>query len=600
MTSLPRILIIDDQYGGVRADGRNREREGLCRSIGLRDVTGDVQTAQIDAPVAEAVFCRAQVVENGRVHNDAHSALVSARGGWREWPRWALVFVDMEFKTGPIGPDGESPRVPPNGHEDGYFGLEILDVLRKDSALHDIPIVVLSAMAREPIERKFADQGVFDFIDKAHLSRNSLQRLLEDYGLLESESLIGHSVPFLKCLREARRRARIGNDNILLLGKLGSGKELLARYIHDCSPRSNQAYVTVFTQGVPETLVDDRLFGHERGAFDGARSTQLGAAEEANNGTLFIDEFGDISAAVQTKLLRLLDKNIREIQRLGARPGEVRKLDLQIVLATNHIGILEDNGFRRDLLSRAGISEAIRIPSLKERTEDIPLLAEHFVRKYERAFRDRFGAERREIGPEVAAALQGVKWAGNVRDLERVIEAAIYTYPKLRVLSVSHLRLPVNADADFAAQQYDLVQSSQPTGDPQEFLADVLQRCEALEFSSAPSDRVKWAGMLPQAQAVLARVCTRLLKAALEVKRNPTTDNPIGDIQPQAAVQFAMGDDSISAPEAYSKILKIVSFDKSVETESKVDPILGPAFEKAVAKRRKQGGRRNKQGQRDE
>lgn len=587
MTSLPRILIIDDQYGGVRAEGRNREREGLCRSIGLRDVTGDVKAARIDEPVAEAKFCRAQVVDNGHVRNDPQSALDVVRSGWREWPRWALVLVDMEFKTGPIGPDGEPTGVPTNGHTDGYFGLTILDVLRSESTLHDIPIVVLSAMEREPIERRFADQGVFDFIDKAQLSRDRLLRLLQDHGLLESESLIGRSIPFLKCLREARRRARIGNDNILLLGETGTGKELLARYIHDCSPRSDKKFVRAFLQEEPEALVNSYIFGHVKGAFTGANSERVGKAEEANNGTLFIDEFGHISAADQTKLLRLLDKNIREIQRLGSKPGDVRKLDLQIVMATNHVTILEDRDFRHDLLYRAGISEAIRIPALAERSEDIPLLAEYFVRKYEKEF----GAERRKIGPEVAAALQAANWDGNVRDLEITIKSAISGYKGLRVLSVSQLRLPAETPSGSARQQRDLAQPAQPTREPQESLADVLKRCEALEFSSAPSDRVKWAGMLPQAQAVLARVCTRLLKAALEATLKPTIDDPVGDIQHQAAVRLAMGDDSVSGPDAYSKILKLVSFDKSVELESTEDPILGPAFKKAVTKRRKQGGK---------
>ncbi|MEM8550691.1 MAG: sigma 54-interacting transcriptional regulator, partial [Verrucomicrobiota bacterium] len=382
MSTLPRILVIDDVYGRMR-DGRNRDRESFCVRLGLQDVTGDGTPEEINHPVAEVVFLRGQVEEEGQVQNDLEGTLGQVRSGWAEWPRWALLLLDLHFKTGRIASGGEPVGSEHDRDPAHYFGLTILDHLWQDPSLRNIPVVLLSAMERNEIEARFAERGVLDFVDKNELDRDSLWGLLKQQGLIKDREIIGHALSLLQCLRAARRRAMQGDDNILILGETGTGKELLAEYVHKWSRRPGR-YETLFTQGVPETLIEDKLFGHVKGAFTDAKSDEAGAADLANQGTLFIDEFGDIPATIQNKLLRLLDKNVREAQRLGSR--EVQKLDLQVVMATNRLDILTASGFRNDLLSRAKVRNPVVLPPLRERLEDIPLLVNHFVRKFEKAF----------------------------------------------------------------------------------------------------------------------------------------------------------------------------------------------------------------------
>ena len=580
--ALPRILIVDDQFGGVRKEGRNRLREDLCLTVGLRDVTGDVAADAPPNPVGDAVFCRGQVVEGGYVRNDPAGTIDVISKGWQQWPRWALVLIDMQFKTGPLSADGEPGNQSANGHPENYFGMTLLEHLWRDPILCDIPVVILSSMSRTQIESRFVEHGVFDFVDKNDLKRERLELLLQDYGLLESGTIIGRSVPFLKCLREARQRAKIGNDNILLLGATGTGKELLARYIHDNSPRRSRPYVTVYTQGVPETLVDDRLFGHERGGYSGATAAQAGAAEEAHQGTLFIDEFGDLPALIQAKLLRLLDKNTRESQRMGAKPDGIRKLDLQVVLATNRLDILESEDFRKDLLFRVRVADAIRVPALRERRDDIPLLVEHFVRKCERAFNHSLGAEPRTVSPEAIQALCDADWPSNVRGLEYAIESAVYRFPKLRVLSAGHLRQPEDhAKADPKAAKSV---PPEPIHLPVDTtLAQLIQQIEAFEFPDTAAGRSQWAGKLPELQSAFARAMAALLRAALIATRKSTPQSPEGELKIHPAVKLLTGDSLIAASKAADLVKRAFSgMPKTVCSELLQDPILKAAHDTAV------------------
>ncbi len=586
---LPRVLIVDDQLGGVRREGRNRLREDLCLTVGLGDSTGDAPSEAVADPVAEVVFHRGQVVENGHVRNDVAGTLETIRSGWREWPRWALLLLDMQFKTGPVDRDGEPAGAAMNGHPAHYFGLEILEQIWRDEELRDVPVVVLSSMSRAEIESRFAAHGAFDFVDKSDLTRERLQQLIETHGLIESDSLIGRSVPFLKCLREARQRARIGDDNVLLLGETGTGKEILARYVHDASPHCDGPYVTVYTQGVPETLIEDRLFGHEMGAFSGATASQPGAAELADRGSLFIDEFGDVPAEIQPKLLRLLDRGTREAQRIGAKPDAARKLDLQVILATNRTDILDAGGFRKDLLFRVRTADAIRLPPLRERREDIPLLTEHFVRKHERSLSASMEVEPRTVSEEAMQILSEQGWPDNVRGLEQVIESAVYRFPKLRVLSPAHLRLHTTTARSRAASGIGEAtteeDSPRTTGLPQ-----LLERLGSLELDVEASSRTQWAGKLPEVQRAFAHAAASLLRAALDATLQPTPENPGGELRIQPAVKLAMGDSSLTASQAADVIKRVMSIDPSTQAELMEDPLLAAAYHKAVRLRPK--GRR--------
>ena len=584
MTDKPRILWIDDIYGKMQ-DGRNKYRDALCSRIGLKDITGDFLPREVlkpkaksllviddreildtvpeendeDEMVADVIFCRAQVEVSGNVRNDLDGTLEVVKKGWKQPPRWSLLLLDMHFTTGTIDPEGEPIGKDEDWDPEKYFGLTILDNLWRDPDLREIPVVITSAMERDVIERRFTAQGAWAFVDKSDLNKAKLKELLADYGLLTDGKIIGGSLPLLKCLREARRRSRIPNDNILILGKSGTGKELLAEYIHRQSDKKGK-YVPFFPQGVPETLIEDRLFGHQKGAFDGATANQPGAAELADGGTLFIDEFGDIPATVQAKLLRLLDKNIRETQRLGEQ--KVRHLqNLQVIMATEHEETLFGNNFRKALLARAQVHNAIRVPSLSQRSEDIPLLVEYFVRKYEKEF----DAELRRVSDEALEALRKYPCPGNIRELESVIENAVFTYKGLRWLEVDHLKLPshqtqrqlIPSDPSSILTKRDLdeIPESQPQVNVMHSPKSLDELIEYLDnFSFDGYQHFDLSGKLPQIEGAYARFVVHYLKAALNLR---------GEIQYQAAMRCLTGDNDLSGTKAKRQIEKILWLSKT-------------------------------------
>jgi transcriptional regulator with PAS, ATPase and Fis domain len=205
---------------------------------------------------------------------------------------------------------------------------------------------------------------------------------------------------------------------VLIRGESGTGKELVARAIHYNSPRGNGPMVEISCAAFPETLLESELFGYEKGAFTGADSRKKGRFEFAHGGTIFLDEIGDVSAGVQTKLLRVLQE--REINRLGS--NESIKVDVRVITATNRDleQALAAGGFREDLYYRLNVIP-IFLPPLRERREDIPLLIDHFIKRYSKInHKPVFG-----ISPEALAFCESHDWPGNVRELENAIENAV-------------------------------------------------------------------------------------------------------------------------------------------------------------------------------
>jgi DNA-binding NtrC family response regulator len=229
------------------------------------------------------------------------------------------------------------------------------------------------------------------------------------------EGLIG-TTPVMQRLFELLRTVAETSSTVLVTGETGTGKELAARAIHDASPRRSQRFVAVNCGAIPETLLEAELFGHVRGAFTGAVANRQGRLEQANRGTLFLDEVGTMSPALQTRLLRVLQA--REFERVG--DSQTVKVDVRVIAATHSDlrKMVEDGTFREDLFYRLNVIP-IRVPALRERRADIPLLAQHFL---DRFAKDMPGRGRVTLTQDAQQALMSYAWPGNVRQLENAME----------------------------------------------------------------------------------------------------------------------------------------------------------------------------------
>jgi two-component system NtrC family response regulator/two-component system response regulator HydG len=266
-----------------------------------------------------------------------------------------------------------------------------------------IDVEELEVILQRAIEKK-------RLLEEARLLR---ERLEHKYNL---DNLVGESPGMLAAFKTIRQVAG-ASASVLLLGESGTGKELFAQALHQNSPRRAKPFVRVACAALPETLLESELFGHEKGSFTGAVYSRAGRFEAADGGTLFLDEIGDISPTVQVKLLRFLEE--REFERVGG--NKTYKVDVRIVAAT-HRDLrqkLEDGSFRDDLYYRLNVIE-VTIPPLRERGGDVPLLAQHFLRKYAAA-----NGKTLRLTDEALALLLQHRWPGNVRELENALERAV-------------------------------------------------------------------------------------------------------------------------------------------------------------------------------
>ena len=245
--------------------------------------------------------------------------------------------------------------------------------------------------------------------------RREVRNLRRNSGLGEQTRLLGTSPLFVRALEQVREVARIPTATVLLTGESGTGKELVARAIHTLSERHEHPFVAVNCASIPAELMESELFGHERGAFTGATMRKTGLFEEASGGTIFLDEIGDMHAALQAKLLRVLEE--RTVRRVGGNRD--LPVDLRVIAATNRN--LEERikagNFRADLYYRLNVVP-IQLPPLRERIEDIGLLAKAFLENFSRTFGKTFHG----IAPQALQLLEAYPWPGNVRELRNIIE----------------------------------------------------------------------------------------------------------------------------------------------------------------------------------
>jgi len=314
----------------------------------------------------------------------------------------------------------------------GIDGIELLTKVRQE--LPDQIFVVMTAYASLETAVRALRAGAYDYIMKPvmheeikQVVKNALaQRRLKAENLLlkreigktyDFSSIIGES-PALKAIIEEAKKIVDTKSNVLLLGETGTGKELFARVIHHNSLRAEMPFVPINCSVIPENLLESELFGHMKGAFTGALMSKKGLFEEADGGTIFLDEIGDIDPYFQIKMLRVLEDQL--IRPVGSTKS--LKVDIRFITATNKDldTAVEKGGFREDLYYRIN-TITLRIPPLRERKEDIPLLVKYFLEKYSREFQRYVSA----LTDEALGRMVNYKWPGNIRELQNVVERAV-------------------------------------------------------------------------------------------------------------------------------------------------------------------------------
>jgi len=358
----------------------------------------------------------------------------------RDSLRMILEYEGYEFLGAATGQDGltvaerESPdlvfldiKMP------GMDGLETLQHLR--AANETLPVVMISGHATVTTAVEATKLGAFDFIEKPLAServlvtiRNALDRsrLADENRSLKRVMEVRHQIvgesSALKKVTDSIRRAAPTNATVLVTGESGAGKELVARAIHRNSLRSRERFVQVNCAAIPDDLIESELFGHEKGSFTGATEKQIGKFEQADKGTIFLDEVGDMSLKTQAKVLRVLQEG--EVERLGS--SRTIKVDVRVIAATNK-DLEEEIGkgtFREDLYFRLAVIP-IYVPPLRERRDDVPLLVRHFVDLFSRD--NNFRPKR--VTPAAMEVLQRYRWKGNIRELRNTLERLIIMTP---------------------------------------------------------------------------------------------------------------------------------------------------------------------------
>jgi DNA-binding NtrC family response regulator len=334
-----------------------------------------------------------------------------------------------------------------------------MDVLRTAvDADPSLPVVIMTAYGSIAEAVAAMRDGAYDFIQKPidldHLKhllarameRNQLMRenivLKEEYARRFGFPRIVGDHPSMKTVAGEMQRIAPTDTTVLLLGESGTGKELFARAIHQISPRATKPYIALNCAALPESLIENELFGHERGAFTGADTRRAGKFELANGGTVFLDEIGELPLAVQGKLLRVIED--KTVQRLGSSAD--LKVDIRLIAATNRDleQAVKDGGFRSDLYYRLAVIP-LRIPALRERGDDVLVLAEYFLDRFQRELRKPHLA----LSAAAKAALKSHDWPGNVRELQNVMERAAILND--RELAPKDLGMPVERSSAAAA-----------------------------------------------------------------------------------------------------------------------------------------------------
>jgi len=313
-------------------------------------------------------------------------------------------------------------------------GIEVLQKLQEQST--DVPVIMISGHGNIDTAVDAIKKGAFDFLEKPLdlnrlliTIRNALERgsLISQTKVLKKQvskkyEIVGASNA-IKMVKEMIDRVAPTEARVLITGSNGTGKELVAHQIHEKSNRARGPFVEVNCAAIPSELIESELFGHEKGSFTSAIRQRIGKFEQASGGTIFLDEVGDMSLAAQAKVLRALQEN--KITRVGS--DKDIHVDVRVIAATNKNirDEIDRNNFREDLYHRLSVI-LIHVPSLNERSDDIPLLADHF----NTLICGEYGMGKKKIKPDAITELQKIKWTGNIREFRNVLERLIILCPE--------------------------------------------------------------------------------------------------------------------------------------------------------------------------
>lgn len=377
-------------------------------------------------------------------------------------------------------------------------GLGGLDLVRQLHALQPrLPIILITAHGTTETAIEATKSGAYDYllkpfeipelielVERAVSSRRLMSEPVALGASAETrDALVGSSRGMQAIYKEIGRIAS-KPVNVLIRGETGTGKELIARAIYQHSNRAKAPFIAINCAAIPETLLESELFGHERGAFTGAETRRIGRFEQADLGTIFLDEIGDMTPGTQVKLLRVLQDKV--LQRLGGKDNIT--VDVRVIAAThrNLEAAIQDRQFREDLYYRLSVV-VITLPPLRERKEDIPELARFFLRKHAREL----GVENPSIHTDAIELLQAQNWPGNVRELENVIRKVLlqaqgYTIGGDHVRLALKTSFPPADAADLSLREYvDRLLTSAQQGELSDAHARVLTEAERQLFSRA-------------------------------------------------------------------------------------------------------------------
>jgi two-component system nitrogen regulation response regulator NtrX len=382
--------------------------------------------------------------------------VIDDEAGIRDSMRRTLEYQGYQFVGAATGQEGLAliERDPPDLvfldiKMPGMDGLEVLERIK--AANPAVPVVMVSGHGTAQNAFEARDRGASGFIEKPFSEPVLLERIEKELNLSRTQDenrtyrkeidakyqMVGNS-PALRKVNESIEKAAPAHATVLLQGESGVGKELVARTIHKRSPRNRERFVQVNCAAIPEELIESELFGHEKGSFTGATERQVGKFEQADRGTIFLDEVGDMSLKTQAKVLRVLQEG--EVERLGS--AKTVNVDVRVIAATNKNleDEIEKGQFREDLYFRLAVIP-IYVPPLRERPDDIPVLVKHFLGQLSRENNRRA----KQITAGALDVLKRYRWRGNIRELRNTIERLIIM-SEGDTIDVADLPDPIRSD----------------------------------------------------------------------------------------------------------------------------------------------------------